>query len=271
MLTRARHDGGMSDATVLVQITDTHLGPPGETPYGVDTAANLARVLADVAAMEPEPTAVLLTGDLSDTGCTASYRLLRSLLDEHLGELDAPVLAVVGNHDHRGTFREVWVGDDVGDDAAPHHHVHDLDGVRIVMCDSYSAGRITGELGAGQLDWLDSVLAETDGTGRPVVVALHHPSVPRGIPKADDYLLEDRAAFGEVIGRHDVTGVLAGHSHVAAAAHFAGTLHATAPSAAFAMDPFSFRGSRRIPAAIGYSICTLRDGVAIVNPHLLEP
>ena len=261
----------MSDATILVQITDTHLGPPGELPYGVDTPAQLARVLADVAAMDPAPAAVLLTGDLSDTGCVASYQLLRSLLEAHLAPSGVPVLAVVGNHDHRGTFRQAYLGDAVGDDAAPHHFVHDLDAVRIVMCDSYAAGRVTGELGSEQLAWLDTVLSETDGSGRPVVVALHHPSVPRGVPKADDYLLEDRDAFGEVIARHEVAVVLAGHSHVPASARFAGTLHATAPSAAFAMDPFSFRGSRRNPAAIGYSICTVRDGCVVVNPHLLVP
>jgi 3',5'-cyclic-AMP phosphodiesterase len=265
------HHGEVSDATILVQITDCHLGPPGERPYGIDTAANLARVLADVASMDPPADAILLTGDLSDTGCEASYRLLAALLDEHLGSLPVPTLAVVGNHDHRETFRKVILGEADPDDATPHHYVHDLERVRVVMCDSYAAGKVTGALGPVQLAWLDDVLATSDGDERPVVVALHHPSVPRGIPKADDYLLEDRDAFGEVLARHRVAVVLVGHSHVPTAASFGGTTHVAAPSAGYAMDPFSFQGSTRNPAVIGYSICTVRDGRAVVNPHLLVP
>ncbi|MFP3906228.1 MAG: phosphodiesterase [Acidimicrobiales bacterium] len=258
----------MTATTTIVQLTDTHIGPPGSLPYGVDTAANLRRVMHSVAQMSPAPDVVLLTGDLSDSGEPESYDHLRQLIDEGLEPLGCPVLSVIGNHDLRPSFRRHFLGErDLGHDL-PYYYVHDLDSVRIVMCDSHVEGEVTGWLGPDQLAWLDEQLA-TAGD-RSVVVAMHHPSVPRGVPKAHDHLLVDRDALAAVISLHDVEVVLCGHSHVSTAASFAGTLHVAAPSTAFLMDPFSYRGSARLDT-IGYSICTVRDGRAIVNPFVLEP
>lgn len=259
-------DSETSNVTTFVQVTDTHLGPRGYRTHGVDTAANLRRVARSIGGMGLAPDAILLTGDLSDTGCSESYQLLREIVAEELEPYGCPVLAVVGNHDHRGTFRSVYLGEPGGRDDRPYHHVHDIGQVRLVMCDSYLAGAITGRLGADQLGWLDEQLA---GRGdRTAIVALHHPSIPRGVPKRDDYLLDDRDAFAEVVMRHDVGAVLCGHSHVATVARFAGTLHAAAPAAGYRYDATSWRGSRATDEP-GLAICTVRDGMTIVNPVVL--
>lgn len=257
-------------ATVLVQISDTHIGPRGERPYGTDTAAHLAAVSRAVRDMALEPAAVLLTGDLSDRGEPESYDHLRAIVAAELEPLGSPILAVVGNHDHRGAFRQTYLGEPDADDDTPYHYVFDIgedvSGVRVVMCDSYHAGHVTGLLGDEQLGWLDAQLESADG--RTCIVGLHHPSVPRGVPRPDDYLLADRDAFGEVLSGHDVGAVLCGHSHVATASTFAGTLHAAAPASAYLLDPSRRRGGRAYEGA-GFAICTVRDGRAIVNPYVL--
>ncbi|MFM7535753.1 MAG: metallophosphoesterase [Acidimicrobiales bacterium] len=258
-------------AAVLVQLSDLHIGPPGARPYGTDTAGNFVAVAARLAEMELAPAAVLLTGDLSDKGEVESYELLRALVDEHLVPLGAPVLAVVGNHDHRGSFLRGYLGRADADDETPHYFSLDVgddngDPVRVVMCDSYLAGKVTGRLGPQQLDWLDSEL--TSAADRPVVIALHHPSVPRGVPRPDDYLLEDRDEFAAVVSSHRVAAILCGHSHVATAAQFAGTTHCAAPATAYLLDPSRRSGNRAFEGA-GFTVCTLRDGRAVVNPVLL--
>lgn len=258
----------MGDATTIVQLTDLHLGAPGALPYGTDTAANLRRVVAAVRAMELAPAAILLTGDLSDEGDAASYGVLRDLVDDELASIGAPVLTVIGNHDHRGMFRKVFLGEDDADDDRPYHHTTDLGDVRIVMCDSYVAGEVWGALGEAQLTWLDEQLAGAGG--RACVVALHHPAVPRGVPRPEDHLLADREAFGEVLARHDVAAVLCGHSHVTTMSRFAGTLHSAAPATAYLLDPSRRRGARGYEGS-GFAICTVRDGMAIVNPYVLPP
>ncbi len=180
------------------------------------------------------------------------------------------MLTVVGNHDHRQSFRRAYLGEPEADDDTPWFHATDLDtevgGIRVVMLDSYVAGRATGLLGAEQLEWLDAQLASSGD--RTAVVALHHPSVPRGVPRPTDYLLEDREAFAEVVARHRVAAVLVGHSHVSTCAAWAGTLHAAAPSTAYLLDPSVRRGGKAHEGA-GFSICTIREGRAVVNPFIV--
>jgi len=258
-------------ASIIVQMSDLHIGPDGTLPYGTDTAANFVAAARRITEMELEPAAILLTGDLSDKGEPASYERLRSLVETHLAPLGAPVLPVVGNHDHRASFLQGYLGRHDADDDSPYHYSVDVAGgdddtVRIVMCDSYVAGKVTGLLGSEQLAWLDGQLA-TAGN-RPVVIGLHHPSVPRGVPRPSDYLLEDRDAFADVVCGHRVAAILCGHSHVATASQFAGTTHFAAPSTAYLLDPSRRAGNRAFEGA-GFALCTLRDGRAVVNPVLL--
>ncbi len=253
--------------SIIVQLTDLHLAAPGAMAHGHDTAANLRRVAATVRAMDLRPDAILLTGDLSDAGDDASYEHYRDLVAKELEPFGCPVLAVLGNHDDRLAFRRVVLGDTTSDPDAPWCQVLDLHDVRLVLLDSHHPGHVTGLLGPAQLAWLDGQLA---GAGdRPSIIGIHHPAVPRGVPRLDDYLLADRDAFAEVVARHRVAAVLCGHSHVATATSWAGTLHAAGPATAFLLDP-STRTTSRPYAGSGFAICTMRDGRAVVNAHVLE-
>ncbi|MPY94283.1 MAG: hypothetical protein GEV08_14840 [Acidimicrobiia bacterium] len=254
--------------SIIVQLSDLHLAAPGELPYGTDTAGNLRRVAKALWAMDVRPSAIVLSGDLSDRGDAASYEQLRDLVAEELDPFGCPVLAVLGNHDDRLQFRRTVLGEEAPAEGVdePFTHVLDLDDVRLVLCDSHWRGHVEGLLGEAQLAWLDEQLA---GAGeRPSVIVVHHLSVPRGVPRADDYLLEDRADFAEVVARHRVAAVLCGHSHVTTAAAWAGTLHAAAPAVAFQLDPSARTGGRGYEGT-GFAICTMRDGLAVVNAHLL--
>lgn len=255
-----------ADHTVIVQLTDLHLGDVDERPYGTDTAENVRRVAAVVQGMNLDPDAVILTGDLSDRGTPQSYEVLRKLVGDVLEPLGAPVFAVVGNHDHRGTFRGVYLGEGDGDDAAPYYQAADVGGVRLLMCDSYLAGNVTGLLGDEQLQWIDAELREAGD--RPCVIGLHHPSIPRGVPRANDYLLEDRAALREIILERKPVAVLCGHSHVSSTSTIGQTLHAAAPATAYLLDPSKRTGARAYRGS-GFAICTVRDEGVIVNPYFL--
>lgn len=76
---------------------------------------------------------MLLTGDIADHGTEAEYEEARSLLDGRQRVLMCP-----GNHDVRDSYRNVLLGEPAGDE--PINQVHDLPGVRIVMCDSQHSG-----------------------------------------------------------------------------------------------------------------------------------
>lgn len=274
-------DPGVVPATVIVQLTDAHLGPRSGPDAAPDAAARFRRAASYVRESELAPDAVVLTGDLSDGGSRESYEFLLELIADELEPLGAPVWMIPGNHDHRPTFREVLLDAPGAPGAASAvdgscQQVHDLappsgaegPGTRVILCDSYVDGAITGRLGPGQLAWLDAQLASSGG--RTCVVALHHPAVPRGVPRERDYLLEDRDEFADVLRSHRVAAVLCGHSHVPTASAFAGTVHVAAPSTAPLNDP-GRRGPNRTIPGVGLAICTVRDGSAMVNPVVLDP
>lgn len=69
-----------------------------------DIAQALRCIVADIAAFEPAIDAVVLTGDLTESGTPEDYALLRQLL----APLSAKVLAIPGNHDLRSNFRQAF-------------------------------------------------------------------------------------------------------------------------------------------------------------------
>jgi 3',5'-cyclic AMP phosphodiesterase CpdA len=136
----------------------------------------------------------------------------------------------------------------------------------MLMLDSLVPGQVHGFLGDEQLTWLDRELGQPAPGGQ--VVVLHHPSLPRGVPRQNDYLLSDREAFEAALARHTVLAILCGHSHVPTFGLFGGTLHVAAPATAYQLDPSIREGGRGLEGA-GFNLCTVRDGRLMVNPVML--
>lgn len=257
----------MTDCTTFVHISDTHIAPAGQRAYDTDTAQNLRDVARRVREMALDPACFVMSGDLSNHGEPESYALLAEIIDEEFRSFGVPVLLGLGNHDRRVPFRRVVLGQvDADDESAQFFYSEEVRGLKVIMLDSLVPGRVHGLLGPRQLDWLDRELEHGAPGGQ--VVVLHHPSLPRGVPRPDDYLLEDRKEFGAVLARHEVLAVLCGHSHVPTFGVFGGTLHVAAPATAYQLDP-SIRDGGRGLAGAGFNLCTVRDGQLMVNPVAL--
>ena len=252
--------------TVLVHLTDLHIRPAGSSVNGVDTAASFERVASEVEKLELPVAAIVVSGDLTDSGDPASYRRLRALVDDLLVPLGAPVLPVIGNHDDRGSFLRHYLGIEPVEADLPFCYVHDLPDVRVVLCDSNVPGRTWGRLGSAQLTWLEEQLASSGG--RPNVVVLHHPCVPRAFLRVDEHLLRDAHLFADVVRRHHVAAILCGHSHVSTSAVVGGALHVASPATAYLLDPGRGTVDRRYEGS-GFGVCTIREGRAVVHPHVL--
>ncbi|MDF3039470.1 MAG: hypothetical protein K0Q71_2176, partial [Thermomicrobiales bacterium] len=65
-----------------------------------------------------------------------------------------------------------------------------------------------------------------------------------------------------------IAGVLAGHSHQANAAPFAGTLHATAPAVLVQLDFFAGEEYVPVPGS-GFNVCQVDETGLVVSPVLL--
>ena len=186
---------------LLAQISDLHFLPHGTLAFGrVDVAGCLERAIDHLAALQPRPDAVLITGDLTNDGDAAVWAELTGVL----ARLDAPVYPLPGNHDDRELMRSAFAHLDLFPAQGPLCFAVELGPLRLIGLDSLVPGDPAGELGAEQLAWLDARLGEAPQT--PTLVALHHPPFRTGIDHMDAMMLTDGAALAAVIGRHPPGG-----------------------------------------------------------------
>lgn len=225
----------------LVHLSDPHLTGDGSLHQGVvDTTAALDRVLA--AAARVEGVRLLVgSGDLSDDGSEASYRLLLDRVRPWAADRGAALALVPGNHDQRTGFTAV-LGDghhldgavaqearvapggtgasgaprasgtpDPDPDPDPVDGVSEVDGWRVVTLDTSVPRAGYGLLRPEQLDRLRDLLATPAPRG--TVLVLHHPPLPAPTTLHEALALQDPEALAAVIEGSDVRVVLAGHYH----------------------------------------------------------
>ncbi|MEM9563582.1 MAG: phosphodiesterase [Actinomycetota bacterium] len=192
---------------LLAQLTDTHIIEPGvDHDHLLD---NIKRLEAAVEGLNGEtlaPDAIVATGDLTDHGTEAEMKILADLLEP----LQAPVLAIPGNHDVRETFTDCfdlpW--------ASPTNLSWSLDvgEVRVIGLDTLVPESHGGRFDDERREWLDAAL--DDAAGRRTVLAMHHPPFLSGIGWMDEMSLDGREAFAEVVAdRPHVDRILCGHLH----------------------------------------------------------
>lgn len=226
----------------VIQLSDTHIVPAGQLYHGmVDTLRNVAAAFDQIERSGLDVAALLVTGDLTDTGDAASYRRLRTLVDARAGALGVPVVYLMGNHDDRAVFREAIL--DAAPRTEPVDQVRRVGDLRIVALDSTEPGEALGELSDAQLAWLAAELATPAPAG--TVLALHHPPVPSPVGLLNAMVLVRPERLARVIAGSDVRIVLAGHSHHVSAGAIAGVPVHVAGSVAYAAHPLGPAGGYR--------------------------
>jgi len=254
---------------LLAQLSDLHLGAAWE---GVDPRPRLEQVIEAVRALPNPVDAVVVSGDLTDSGDEADYRLARQLL----GRLEVPVHVLPGNHDLRGLLRSAF--ELPGEGEAPINYSGEIGELRLVILDSIVAGQDPGAFDAEQLRWLDEELSKEPE--RPTLLAMHHPPLTTGLPEWDaiNLLPPERAALAEVVGRHpQLRAIVGGHLHRIAASALAGCPVLSAPSTYLQMLPdfmpadFEDDDAATWTDPPGFALHVLLDGELSSQVELLGP
>jgi Icc protein len=216
---------------LIAQLSDLHVCARGQLANGVvDTNAMAERALRALAAWTPRPDALLLTGDLVETGRADAYARLLELL----APVSLPLYPVAGNHDEREALAAAF-----GERFAPHsqrlpgflQYAARLGSLRLLVLDTVVPRQGHGALCAMRLGWLAERLTEDHS---PTLIAMHHPPFATGIAHMDAMgLLEGAPALEALVQRHpQVQAICCGHLHRSIQTRFGGTLAATCPSTA---------------------------------------
>jgi Icc protein len=212
----------------LLHVTDTHLFAQADGRLrGVETHRTLSRVLAHAAAQNRSPSAILVTGDLSQDETREAYQHFRSLL----ARFGVPVWCVPGNHDAPSFMNDTL--------SAPPFSMGGAmvaGGWCLLLLNSYIAGDNGGRLEPGDLEWLDARLREH--RERHVLLAVHHHVLPLKSRWLDALALYNADELLAIVDRSpQVRCVVAGHVHQASDMSRNGVRFLTTPSTCFQFLP----------------------------------
>jgi 3',5'-cyclic AMP phosphodiesterase CpdA len=220
----------MPQRMIVAQLSDPHIVAAGSLLFDrVDSAAFLARAVAEIVRLDPAPDIVVLTGDLVERGDPEEYARLRHLL----APLPMPLFVIPGNHDAREPLRRAFASDGYLPTEGFLQYAVDDYPLRLVALDTLIPGQGGGTLCSERLLWLDRVLAAAPA--RPTLVLMHHPPFATGIARLDRAGLDPEAAarLAGIVRQHpQVERILCGHVHRPITARFGGTIAATAPGTA---------------------------------------
>ncbi len=217
---------------LIAQISDLHIRRPGELVCGVvDTAAALERCIAQLNVLEPQPSFVVVSGDLVDSGTDEEYAHLKGLL----APLKHPLGVIPGNHDARDAMRRCFADQPYDRQSGAANFRVEVAGLELFLLDSSVPGQPYGLLHADTLAWLDTTLAASPT--RPALLFLHHPPFVTGIWHMDRQNLRNCDALARVLQRHQrVRLVAAGHVHRATSTLFADVPATICPAPNHAVD-----------------------------------
>jgi Icc protein len=231
----------------VVQLSDTHLMcEPGGQLLGVDTDRSLAAVCRLVAAHGPID-ALLLTGDLAGDEAEDAY----GRLGEALVPLGVPSFWLPGNHD------AIW-----SDDHPLKSHFKrtvQLPHWDILMLNTQHPGAVAGYLADSEIEALEQAVEHAQTTGRPLLVATHHPLMPVGCAWLDEIGAENgQAALQRLVPLSERAVVISGHVHQDAAQTYNGVQCLTVPSTCiqFALNSADFQVDAQAP---GCRMLTLHE------------
>jgi len=183
--------------TSFIQISDCHIDDE-VLVMGVDSTANLARVVGDIKNQEFD--ALLISGDLTHNGTPSSYKKLQ----KSLAFIQSDIHVMPGNHDDKDNLSETF--------STKLQKTFQLGDWQIITLDSVQINKVSGRLSKDQLHFLDDTISHSNA--KHIVVCLHHPVVSMESDWNDELSLENPEDLFEVIEQHSqVKAILWGHAH----------------------------------------------------------
>ena len=151
---------------------------------------------------------VIITGDISDDGSTASYSDAYDILKE----LNLPLLAIPGNHDLRQPMMSYFAKDIDIQNSEFFDWVYETSDTLIIGLDTLVEGQNHGMLRSESFNFLFEKLNQP--TEKNIILAIHHPPIKTGIPFMDEIALKNSDELSECLGTaNQPIRILCGHVH----------------------------------------------------------
>lgn len=249
----------------FLHVTDPHFVPLGEELHGLDPRQRLDTCVADINANHGDAELCVVTGDLAHRGEVEAYRSLR----ECLSPLRVPYHLLMGNHDRRESFREVFPDGLCDADGFVQSAVDTAAG-RFLLLDTLEEGAHWGVFCERRTEWLRRQL---DGSqGCPVYLFMHHPPFDIGLPCLDriGLLGDGRARLADALAGHqNIRHLFFGHVHRPVTGSWQGIPFSTMRGTNHQV-PFDFLAFEKVPKSHeppAYAVAFLDENQTVVHFH----
>ncbi len=188
----------------LLQLTDLHILPAPEiTLLGINTEYYFNRVLKHAFTQSIHYDALLISGDLAQSPCKATYqRILHKIEEYHL-----PTFCLPGNHDDYTLMQDVLETSLV---SCKKHVI--LDPWQLVVLNSQILKSEGGYLEQTELAFLEKCLEENRSLF--TLIAMHHNCLPCGSAWLDTMQVKNSDEFLALVARYpNVKVITTGHIH----------------------------------------------------------
>lgn len=191
----------------FVQVTDLHIVPRGGVLQGLNPMERLSACIEDINRQCKDVSFCIFTGDLVHGGEREAYAVLRECLED----LDVGYHLMLGNHDRRAPFLEIFP-DSPTDENGFLQFQKETDNGRFIFMDTLDEGNSAGAYCEKRRQWLTRRLREANPD--PVYLFMHHPPFDIGIPSLDRIKLDDTAKFAAALENPAaVRHLFLGHVH----------------------------------------------------------
>ncbi|MDL2271887.1 phosphodiesterase [Desulfovibrio sp. OttesenSCG-928-I05] len=193
----------------IVQLSDLHVKSGRAYAFNAaDSSSVLEETVSHLAAMDPAPDCIVISGDIAEHGEQDAYDFARRTLER----LRIPVYVIPGNHDNRERLRDTLRAFCPADPAVAPYVCYTVDAfpLRLVMVDSSHPGSHSGHLHAPVARWLEKTLAAN--TCMPTLVFMHHPPFRSALGVMDEPF-QGADELGAILAANPQARLCCGHMH----------------------------------------------------------
>lgn len=212
----------------ILQLSDLHiLAEPENKMLGINTEHYFHACLDQAFAEKHHFDLILLTGDLAQDPCPASYQRILDSLEAY----KTPCICLPGNHDDYELMQQV-----LNTDRVNCRKQVLLDNWQLINLNSQILGEPGGRLSNEELDFLESCLR-----GNPdhyALIAVHHHCLKTKSPWMDTMIIENSQEMLAIVDKYpQVKAITTGHIHQVMDIKTANLRVLGAPSTCFQFAP----------------------------------
>ena len=247
----------------LIHISDVHIH--GETILSRDPVANFQACIDHINKYNSDADMIVITGDLAHRGDRQSYLTFQHLLQN----LPKKPHLIIGNHDNRETFLEIFPETAVDKNGYVQFSIEQDDGY-FIFIDTLDQGKHSGLLGQKRLQWIENELAGFTAPEKPIYLFMHHNPCDVGVANADVIGLRDAAEFQQILEKYKdkIRHIFFGHCHYI----LSGSLHGIPLSAPHCLNHNcvpEFSGNAELMGETTfratYNVCLIEPASLIVH------